>query len=196
MLVTEFRYKLHGGPTFDPVGRCSHVTLMHEKTLLIQPNFSSKKWRRVEKTYLIRIESQSKVFSSKSQSKLFFKSESGSKTFFRRVDDGSNMFFRRVVIFSKRNWAGSKAFSHASASCDYMSLPILAGSKVGTPCISYKFLNEIHFSFNLGWFQSVAIGIRVTHSINRTFIKLITSIICCVHCISFVTVTFVTHLIK
>ena len=35
---------------------------------------------------------------------------------------------------TKRNWAGSKAFSHASASCDYMSLPILAGSKVGTPC--------------------------------------------------------------
>ena len=25
------------------------MTLMHEKTLLIQPNFSSKKWRRVEK---------------------------------------------------------------------------------------------------------------------------------------------------
>ena len=65
--------------------------------------------------------SQSKVFSSKSQSKLFSKRESGSKTFFRRVD--------------KKNWAGSKAFSHASASCDYMSLPILAGSKVGTPCI-------------------------------------------------------------
>ena len=32
------------------------------------------------------------------------------------------MFFRRVVIFSKRNWAGSKVFSHASASHDYIGL--------------------------------------------------------------------------
>ena len=28
------------------VDSCSHMTLMHEKTLLIQPNFSSKKWRK------------------------------------------------------------------------------------------------------------------------------------------------------
>ena len=115
---------IHGGPTFDPVGRCSHVTLMHEKTLLIQ---------RI-KSVFFKSESQSKVFSSKSQSKLFSKSESGSKTFFRRVDNGSNVFFRRVVIFSERNLSGSKAFSHASASRDYMSLPTLTGSKVIPPC--------------------------------------------------------------
>ena len=34
-LPIGFSEPLHGGPTFDPVGRCSHVTLMHEKTLLI-----------------------------------------------------------------------------------------------------------------------------------------------------------------
>ena len=44
------------------------------------------------------------------------------------------MFFRGVVNFAERNLAGSKAFSHASAPRDYMSLPTLTGSKVGTPC--------------------------------------------------------------
>ena len=48
------------------------------------------------------------------------------------------MFFRRVVIhvviFSERNLAGSKVFSHASAPRDYMSLPTFTGSKVIPPC--------------------------------------------------------------
>ena len=62
----------------------------------------------------------------------------GSKAFFRSVDNGSNVFFRRVVIFSERNLSGSKAFSRASASRDYMSLPTLTGSKVIPPCTRFK----------------------------------------------------------
>ena len=53
------------------------------------------------------------------------------------------MFFRRVVIFAERNLAGSKAFSHASAPRDYMSLPTLTRSKVIPPCTS-----EITFPIN------------------------------------------------
>ena len=92
--------KLHEGITFDPVGRCNHVTQMHEKTLLIQLNFSSNPCA------------------------------------------GSNVFFRPVVIFLERNLAGSKAFSHASAPRDYMSLPTLTGSKVIPPCRSFLALGR------------------------------------------------------
>ena len=83
---------IHGGPTFDPVGRCSHVTLMHEKTLLIQ---------RI-KSVFFKSESQSKVFSSKSQSKLFSKSESGSKSFFDALTTDQMCFSTRRHFFEEK----------------------------------------------------------------------------------------------
>ena len=83
---------IHGGPTFDPVGRCSHVTLMHEKTLLIQ---------RI-KSVFFKSESQSKVFSSKSQSKLFSKSESGSKAFFDALTTDQMCFSTRRHFFEEK----------------------------------------------------------------------------------------------
>ena len=111
------------------VDLCSHMTLMHEKTLLIQPNFSSKKWRHVKKTHLIRCERVEKTFLIRFR---FWKTILigfwkrtlliGFHFWKKHFWSGSNMFFRRVVIFSMRNWAGSKVFSHASASRDYIVL--------------------------------------------------------------------------
>ena len=94
------------------VDSCCHVTLMHEKTLLIQLNFSPKNWRRVEKTYLIRLNFSEKIDdASKKRIWSVFK-----------LLAGSNTFFRPDVNFSERNLAGSKVFSHASASRDYIGL--------------------------------------------------------------------------
>ena len=89
---TTLLYLVYGGPTFDPVGRCSHVTLMHEKTLLIQ---------RI-KSVFFKSESQSKVFSSKSQSKLFSKSESGSKAFFDALTTDQMCFSTRRHFFEEK----------------------------------------------------------------------------------------------
>ena len=91
-ILRDSRFLLHGGPTFDPVGRCSHVTLMHEKTLLIQ---------RI-KSVFFKSESQSKVFSSKSQSKLFSKSESGSKAFFDALTTDQMCFSTRRHFFEEK----------------------------------------------------------------------------------------------
>ena len=132
---------IHGGPTFDPVGRCNHVTLMHEKTLLIQLNFSPKILNLSEifmtHAFLSQLEN--------------IMAMGGSKAFFRSVDNGSNVFFRRVVIFAERNLAGSKAFSHASAPRDYMSLPTLTRSKVIPPCTSEITLPINQISQRLLW---------------------------------------------
>ena len=101
---------------------------MHEKTLLIQPNFSSKKWRHVEKHIRSVVNASKNAFDPLSLLENNFDWLLEENTFDwlsllkKHFSSGSNMFFRRVVIFSKRNWAGSKVFSHASASRDYIGL--------------------------------------------------------------------------
>ncbi len=93
------------------VDSCSHMTLMHEKTLLIQPNFSSKKWRRVEKH----------IWSVVNASKNAFDPLSLLENNFDWLLEENT--FDWLPPLKKRFWsAGSKAFSHASASHDYIGL--------------------------------------------------------------------------
>ena len=93
-------------------------------------------WSSGSKAFFSKVEANQKCSLPKANQNCFPKAKADQNRFSTRWQR-IKCVFRRVVIFSKRNWAGSKAFSHASASCDYMSLPILAGSKVGTPCNYY-----------------------------------------------------------
>ena len=112
------------------VDSCSHVALMHEKTLLIQLNFSPKKWprewQRVEKTHLIRFQIIRKNAFDPPIAIMFSYWLKNGWVINIFSWGGSNVFFRRVVIhvvnFSERNLAGSKVFSHAPASRDYIGL--------------------------------------------------------------------------
>ena len=140
---------IHGGPTFDPVGRCSHVMLMHEKTLLIQ---------RIKSVFL-KVEANQKCSLPKANQNCFPKAKADQKRFSTRWQR-IKCVFRRVVIFSKRNWAGSKAFSHASASRDYIGLldqtldPRVVGLSQNWPitvnfnCFGRNWSKMVHF----GWF--------------------------------------------
>ena len=99
MLVTEFRYKLHGGPTFDPVGRCSHVTLMHEKTLLIQ---------RI-KSVFSKVKANQKCSLLKANQNCFQKAKADQKRFFDALTtdqicffDASSFFRREIGLDQKR----------------------------------------------------------------------------------------------
>ena len=122
------------GPTFDPVDWCSHVTMMHASSLLIQ------NWKRIKsvfsksgsKVFFSKVKANQKCSLPKANQNCFPKAKADQKRFSTRWQR-IKCVLRRVVIFSKRNWAGSKAFSHASASHDYTSLPTFTGLKVWPP---------------------------------------------------------------
>ena len=87
------------------VDSCSHVALMHEKTLLIQLNFSPKKWprewQRVEKTHLIRFQIIRKNAFDPPIAIMFSYWLKNGWVINIFSWGGSNMFFRRVVIFRR-----------------------------------------------------------------------------------------------
>ena len=90
---------------------CSHMTLMHEKTLLIQPNFSSKNDDASKNTF-------DPLSTRRKMILIRFR-------FWKTILIG---FWKRTLLigfyfWKKHFWsAGSKAFSHASASRDYIGL--------------------------------------------------------------------------
>ena len=125
------------------VDSCSHMTLMHEKTLLIQPNFSSKKWRRVEKHIWSVVNASKNAFDPLSLLENNFDWLLEENTFDWLSIRIKYVFSTRRHFFEEKlGWIKS-VFSCISVT--WLHRP--TGSNVGPPCILTATIGS-QFSFN------------------------------------------------